>query len=164
MCGICGYVSRKLIRSEQLMAMNDTMYHRGPDDHGIWEYQSAEYGVGFAQRRLAILDLSELGHQPMKSADGRLVISYNGEVYNYMQLRDELKKKGYRFASNCDTEVIIAAYQEWGCKCFRRFNGMFAIAVFDEERECVVLARDRMGKKPLYYYTKGGGLLFLLPS
>lgn len=160
MCGICGYVSRKLIRSEQLMAMNDTMYHRGPDDHGIWEYQSAEYGVGFAQRRLAILDLSELGHQPMKSADGRLVISYNGEVYNYMQLRDELKKKGYRFASNCDTEVIIAAYQEWGCECFRRFNGMFAIAVFDEERECVVLARDRMGKKPLYYYTKGEDFVF----
>lgn len=160
MCGICGYVSRKLIRRELLEQMNDTMSHRGPDDSGTWEQQEEGYGVGFAQRRLAILDLSKLGHQPMLSKDGRIVITYNGEIYNYVQLRDELKAKGYTFRSNCDTEVIIAAYQEWGCECFRRLNGMFAIAVYDRDRKYVVLARDRMGKKPLYYYTKGTDFVF----
>lgn len=160
MCGICGYVGRKLIQSEKLIQMNDTMYHRGPDDHGIWEYQKEEYGVGFAQRRLSILDLSEMGHQPMISEDGGIIITYNGEVYNYIQLREELKEKGYRFRSNCDTEVIIAAYQEWGCECFNKFNGMFAIAIYDEKKESVILARDRMGKKPLYYYAKGTDFVF----
>lgn len=160
MCGICGYVGKKLIVREQLMQMNDTMYHRGPDDHGIWERQYTEYGVGFAQRRLSILDLSQMGHQPMMSSDGRVVITYNGEVYNYVQLRDELKERGYQFKSNCDTEVIIAAYQEWGCECFGRFNGMFAIAIYDEKKETVILARDRMGKKPLYYYQKEMDFVF----
>lgn len=142
------------------MQMNNTMYHRGPDDYGIWERQQEEYGVGFAQRRLSILDLSEMGHQPMVSEDGGIVITYNGEVYNYMQLREELKDKGYRFRSNCDTEVIIAAYQEWGYECFSKFNGMFAIAIYDEKRESIILARDRMGKKPLYYYKKGVDFVF----
>lgn len=160
MCGICGYVSNKLINRELLGQMNDTMFHRGPDDSGIWEQQKEAYGVGFAQRRLAIFDLSALGHQPMLSRDGRVVVTYNGEIYNYIQLREELKEKGYTFRSHCDTEVIIAAYQEWGCECFGRFNGMFAIAVYDEDRERVVLARDRMGKKPLYYYTKGTDFVF----
>lgn len=160
MCGICGYIGRKLIQSERLIQMNDTMYHRGPDDHGIWEHQREEYGVGFAQRRLSILDLSEMGHQPMLSEDGRVVITYNGEVYNYIQLREELKAKGYSFRSNCDTEVIIAAYQEWGYECFNRFNGMFAIAIWDEKKESLILARDRMGKKPLYYYAKGTDFVF----
>ncbi len=160
MCGICGYVGRKLIQSEQLAKMNDTMYHRGPDDHGIWERQKEEYGVGFAQRRLSILDLSEMGHQPMTSEDGSVVITYNGEIYNYIQLRNELKGEGYQFKSNCDTEVIIAAYQEWGCECFGKFNGMFAIAIYDEKKESIILARDRMGKKPLYYYKKGTDFVF----
>lgn len=160
MCGICGYISRKLIPSEQLIKMNDTMYHRGPNDHGIWERQKEEYGVGFAQRRLSILDLSDQGHQPMVSEDGGVVITYNGEVYNYIQLREELKEKGYRFRSNCDTEVIIAAYQEWGCECFNKFNGMFAIAIYDEKQERIILARDRIGKKPLYYYKKGEDFVF----
>ncbi len=160
MCGICGYVSKRLIQSEQLMEMNNTMYHRGPNDYGIWEQQKEEYGVGFAQRRLSILDLTEMGHQPMTSDDGGIVITYNGEIYNYMQLREGLKEKGYRFRSNCDTEVIIAAYQEWGCDCFCKFNGMFAIAIYDEKKERVILARDRMGKKPLYYYKKGTDFVF----
>lgn len=160
MCGICGYVRPKLIENRILKAMNDTMYHRGPDDSGIWEKQKVEYGVGFAQRRLSVLDLSELGHQPMLSGDGKTVITYNGEVYNYRQIREELKQKGYRFRSNCDTEVIIASYQEWGCDCFKRFNGMFAIALYDDEKDRIVLARDRMGKKPLYYYQKGGEFVF----
>lgn len=160
MCGICGYVGKKLIPKKILVEMNDTMYHRGPNDSGIWEKQKAEYGVGFAQRRLAILDLSELGHQPMVSSDGKIVITYNGEVYNFVELRDELKRLGYQFKSNCDTEVIIAAYQQWDCDCFAKLNGMFAIAIYDEEKDCVVLARDRVGKKPLYYYKEGADFVF----
>lgn len=160
MCGICGYLRPKLISNKLLTQMNDTMYHRGPNDSGTWEKQKEEYGVGLAQRRLSILDLSELGHQPMVSKDGKVVISYNGEVYNFIQLRDELEKKGYGFRSNCDTEVIITAYQEWGCDCFQKFNGMFAIAIYDESQDRIVLARDRMGKKPLYYYHRGKEFVF----
>lgn len=153
-------MGKKLIDSGLLMQMNDTMYHRGPNDSGIWEQQSAEYGVGLAQRRLAILDLSEMGHQPMVSRDGKVVVTFNGEIYNYILLREELQEKGYCFHSNCDTEVIIAAYQEWGCECFHKFNGMFAIAIYDEKQECIILARDRIGKKPLYYYSKGTDFVF----
>lgn len=160
MCGICGYVGKKLISEKILAEMNDTMYHRGPNDSGIWEKQKTEYGVGLAQRRLSILDLSELGHQPMLSCDGKIIITYNGEVYNFLQLRDELKQLGYRFQSNCDTEVIIAAYQQWGCDCFAKLNGMFAIAIYDEDKDCMILARDRMGKKPLYYYKKESDFVF----
>ncbi|MDD6628222.1 MAG: asparagine synthase (glutamine-hydrolyzing) [Lachnospiraceae bacterium] len=160
MCGICGYVGKKLISEKILTAMNDTMYHRGPNDSGIWEKQKEEYGVGFAQRRLSILDLSELGHQPMLSSDGKTVITYNGEVYNFIQLRNELEHLGHHFKSNCDTEVIIAAYRQWGCSCFAKLNGMFAIAIYDEEKDCIVLARDRMGKKPLYYYKKDSDFVF----
>ncbi len=151
---------QELIASKQLEEMNNTMYHRGPDDYGVWMKQKEEYSVGFAQRRLSILDLSELGHQPMVSDDGKVVITYNGEVYNFIQLRNELKLKGFQFRSNCDTEVIIAAYQEWGCECFKRFNGMFAIAIYDERRDRIILARDRMGKKPLYYYCKDKEFVF----
>ena len=160
MCGICGYVNKNLIDSTVLEKMNDTMYHRGPDDKGIWEIQQDEYAVGFAQRRLSILDLSELGHQPMLTADESLVITYNGEVYNFMEIRKDLEKKGYGFRSNCDTEVILYAYKEWGTECFSRFNGMFAIAIYDSDAARVILARDRMGKKPLYYYHKGRDFVF----
>ncbi len=152
MCGICGYISKKLIPDSALVQMNDTMYHRGPDDSGIWEKQKEEYGIGLAHRRLSILDLSRRGHQPMLSDNGKAVIVFNGEIYNFDLLKEELIQKGYRFYSNCDTEVIIAAYQEWGCGCFEKMNGMFAIAIYDEEQDKVILARDRAGKKPLYYY------------
>lgn len=140
--------------------MNDTMYHRGPNDSGVWEKQTERYGIAFAQRRLSILDLSEMGHQPMLSDDGTVIVTYNGEIYNYMDLREQLQRKGYRFKSNCDTEVVIASYQEWGCDCFTHFNGMFAIAVYDERTDRIILARDRMGKKPLYYYHKAGHFVF----
>lgn len=159
MCGICGYVSEKLIPSSCLQEMNDTMYHRGPNDQGIWEEQQEDYAVAFAQRRLAILDLSELGHQPMLSNDGRLVISFNGEIYNFQELRKQLESE-YVFHSNCDTEVILAAYQKWGVGCFVHFNGMFAIALYDKKENQVILARDRIGKKPLYYYHKSNTLVF----
>ena len=159
MCGICGFVSRRDIPLEQLRLMNDTMYHRGPDDSGEEIFSAANgYAVGFAQRRLSILDLSALGHQPMHSRDERLVITYNGEIYNFMELREELKE--YPFQSHCDTEVILAAYLKWGISCVNRFQGMFAIALFDRETNELYLVRDRIGKKPLFYWIDGEDLVF----
>lgn len=155
MCGICGYVNKKMLKNGMLSEMNDTMRHRGPNDSGVWEREVDGYSVGMAQRRLSILDLSERGHQPMCSSDGDVVIVFNGEIYNYKEIREELQGKKYRFLSNCDTEVIIASYQEWGCQCFNKFNGMFAIAIYDIGQRKLVLARDRLGKKPLYYYHDG---------
>ena len=159
MCGICGYISRKRITEEQLRAMNDTMYHRGPDDGGAEIYEMrGGWQVGFAQRRLSILDLSQLGHQPMHSEDRRISVVYNGEIYNFQELREELAD--YSFRSDCDTEVIIAAYLKWGIACLERFNGMFAIALYDRESQEVYLVRDRIGKKPLYYWYEDGDLVF----
>lgn len=160
MCGICGYIAQKLIDKNELSEMNDTMYHRGPNDYGIWDRQYHDFAVGLGHRRLSILDLSALGHQPMQSDSQRITVVYNGEIYNYGTLKKELEEKGYSFRSKCDTEVVIAAYQEWGYQCFRRFNGMFAIAIWDEEKEELVLARDRIGKKPLYYYHNGHEIVF----
>ena len=155
MCGICGYINKNILEKGILSEMNDTMCHRGPNDSGVWEQEMDDYSVGMAQRRLSILDLSELGHQPMCSSNGDIVIVFNGEIYNYKEIREELQGKKYLFQSNCDTEVIIAAYQEWGCQCFNKFNGMFAIAIYDIGQKKLVLARDRLGKKPLYYYHDG---------
>ena len=159
MCGICGFYSKQNITLEQLAEMNDTMYHRGPDDKGVEIYAGKhQYNIGLAQRRLSIQDLSPLGHQPMHSADKRLSIAYNGEIYNFPELREELKD--YPFKSHCDTEVILAAYLKWGIKCVERFNGMFAIALYDREDESLYLIRDRIGKKPLYYLEDGENLVF----
>ncbi len=119
-----------------------------------------DFSVGMAHRRLSILDLSELGHQPMLSSNEDVIVVFNGEIYNYKEIKEELQKKKYSFQSNCDTEVIIAAYQEWGYECFDKFNGMFAIAIYDVERKQLVLARDRLGKKPLYYYFHRGTFCF----
>lgn len=159
MCGICGYISRKNISLDQLRNMNDMMYHRGPDDSGAEIYEmSGGWQVGFAQRRLSILDLSALGHQPMHSPDRRISVVYNGEIYNYLELKEELAD--YPFRSNCDTEVIIAAYLKWGIRCVERFNGMFAIALYDRDTQEIYLIRDRIGKKPLYYWYEDGNLVF----
>ena len=159
MCGICGFYSKKNISIEQLTEMNNTLYHRGPDDSGVEIYAGKEeYCIGLAQRRLSILDLSPLGHQPMHSANKRLSIAYNGEIYNFQELREELKD--YPFKSHCDTEVILAAYLKWGISCVDRFNGMFAIALYDREDESLYLVRDRVGKKPLYYLEDGDNLVF----
>lgn len=159
MCGICGFVSRRDISLTQLKEMNDTMYHRGPNDSGEEIYElTGGYRVGFAQRRLSILDLSALGHQPMHSDNGRISVVYNGEIYNFQELKEELSD--YPFRSNCDTEVIIAAYLKWGISCVDRFNGMFAIALFDREDGNIYLVRDRIGKKPLYYWLDGENLVF----
>ena len=159
MCGICGFYSKRNISLDQLAEMNDTMYHRGPDDKGVEIYVGKkQYSIGLAQRRLSIQDLSPLGHQPMHSADKRLSIAYNGEIYNFPELREELKD--YPFKSHCDTEVILAAYLKWGIQCVNRFNGMFAMALYDREDESLYLVRDRIGKKPLYYLEDGGNLVF----
>lgn len=159
MCGICGYISKKNITLEQLREMNDTMFHRGPDDGGEEIYPASDgYRIGFAQRRLSILDLSMLGHQPMHSVNKRISVVYNGEIYNFQELKKELAD--YPFRSNCDTEVIIAAYLKWGIQCIERFNGMFAIALYDRETDSVYLVRDRIGKKPLYYWYEDRNLVF----
>ena len=159
MCGICGFVSKQNITLEQLKKMNDTMHHRGPDDSGEEIFQMKNgYQVGMAQRRLAIMDLSPLGHQPMHSIDKRISVVFNGEIYNFSELRRELVD--YPFRSSCDTEVIIAAYLKWGIECVHRFNGMFAICLYDREIDEVYLIRDRIGKKPLYYEIDGGNLIF----
>lgn len=159
MCGICGFYSKKRITKEQLAKMNVTMYHRGPDDHGEEIYSGKEgYSLGLAQRRLSIFDLSPLGHQPMHSPDGRLSVVYNGEIYNFQALKEELSD--YPFVSFCDTEVILAAYLRWGIGCIERFNGMFAIAIFDRKNGELYLVRDRIGKKPLYYWLDMGNLVF----
>ena len=129
-----------------LHAMNQTQFHRGPDEGAI----HVEPGVGLAHRRLSIIDLSS-GQQPMSSIDGNLCLVYNGEIYNFLQLREELIGKGYQFRTRCDTEVILSAWEEWGEDCVQRFRGMFAFALFDRRRQSLFLARDRLGIKPLFY-------------
>ena len=153
MCGICGYISGQKYTPEILTEMNNTMIHRGPDDAGIYQTGlSNGLYLGLGQRRLSILDLSSAGHQPMLSDDRQVILVYNGEVYNYIELREELEAKGYRFQSACDTEVILNLYLEYGIDCLSMLNGMFGLVIADLRQGRVMLARDRMGKKPLYYY------------
>lgn len=159
MCGICGFVSKNRITLDSLNEMNDTMIHRGPDDHGAVIFSGNHgYSVGLAQRRLSIFDLSILGHQPMHSENKRISVVFNGEIYNFKELKEELK--GYVFHSNCDTEVIIAAYLKWGISCIEKFDGMFAIALWDREEDTLYLVRDRIGKKPLYYWYENENIVF----
>ncbi len=159
MCGICGYISKKRISEDELRIMNDTMYHRGPNDSGIAIYEGTDgYSIGLAQRRLAILDLSPLGHQPMHSSNGRISIVFNGEIYNFLELKEELN--GYPYRSSCDTEVILAAYMRWGIQMVDHIHGMFAIALYDRETQDVFLIRDRIGKKPLFYWMDGDNIVF----
>lgn len=159
MCGICGFFSKNRITEDELHVMNDTMYHRGPDDHGVQLYPAGSgYHVGLAQRRLSIFDLSPLGHQPMNSTDGSVAVVFNGEIYNFNRLKEEISD--YPFRSTCDTEVILAAYLKWGISCIEKLNGMFAIAIYDRRKEVLYLIRDRIGKKPLYYWLENGNLVF----
>ncbi len=158
MCGIAGIVqlNGEPVAHQVLKRMTDAIAHRGPDGEG----QYVEGSVGLGHRRLAVIDLSEAGHQPMISACGRYVITYNGEVYNFQELRRELESNGYRFRSRTDTEVVLNAFAEWGEKCLERFNGMFAFAIFDRRKRSLFLARDHYGTKPLYWYCNNGLLLF----
>ena len=164
MCGIAGLLSPHGVGEGALAAMNACLVHRGPDDHGLWlapdpEHPGGPATVGLAHRRLSIVDLSPLGRNPM-SRDGRLCITYNGEVYNFQALRTELEALGERFHSQSDTEVILAAYDRWGTACLDRFVGMFAFALWDAPRRRLFLARDRLGKKPLYYARYAGRFTF----
>ncbi len=159
MCGISGFVSKRQINKEELRVMNDTMYHRGPDDSGVELYEGKDgYTIGFAQRRLSILDLSPLGHQPMHSQDGRISLVFNGEIYNFLELKEELSD--YTFKSTCDTEVIIAAYLKWGIDMVDHIHGMFGMAIYDRDTEDVYLIRDRIGKKPVFYWIDGENIVF----
>lgn len=135
--------------------------HRGPDDFGIWERQLSHDGwVGLGSRRLAIQDLSAAGHMPMSTTDGQITLTYNGELYNAPALRAELEARGYQFRSHSDTEVVLYAFQDQGANCFRRFNGIFGLAIWDARAEALYLARDHFGVKPLYYYYKDSKLAF----
>ena len=159
MCGIVGIMdSRPVVDADLLATMRDTMRHRGPDDAGLWWDDRRQ--VGLAHRRLSIIDLSPGGHQPMTDESGRLALVYNGEIYNYRQLRDELAAKGHQFRSVSDTEVILEAYRAWGTDCVSHLNGMFAFALYDVSASSLFLARDRAGQKPLYYLHDGDRLVF----
>jgi asparagine synthase (glutamine-hydrolysing) len=158
-CGIVGFCGKGKFNDEStLVSMRNTLAHRGPDDSGL--YIDVEHNVGLAHTRLSIIDLSSLGHQPMSNDRGTIWITYNGEVYNFKEIREELEKKGYVFRSNSDTEVLVKAYEEWGIDCVHKFIGMFAIAIWDRNEKKLYLVRDRVGVKPLYYYFKDGVLLF----
>lgn len=158
MCGISGIIhpDGAPVAEQQLKAMILAMKHRGPNDEGWF----AEDGLGLGFVRLSILDLSPAGHQPMFSADERYVLIFNGEVYNYIELREELKAKGHSFRSGTDSEVILAAYREWGEQMLHRFNGMWAFVIYDRRDKTVFAARDRFGVKPFFYCIDGQRILF----
>jgi asparagine synthase (glutamine-hydrolysing) len=160
MCGICGMVGPGPVDREALAEMTLALRHRGPDDDGFYvhEYEDGT-AVGLGFRRLSIIDLSS-GNQPIANEDGSVRVVFNGEIYNFRELRRELEGRGHRFATNADTEVIVHLYEELGPHCVDRLNGMFALALWDEQKRELVLARDRFGKKPLYYAHVRGSLLF----
>ncbi|ATN06975.1 asparagine synthase (glutamine-hydrolyzing) [Chryseobacterium indologenes] len=185
MCGICGYYSfYQNISSENILKMNQAIQHRGPDDEGFWICKNglgksfsgedstsgikrqfpilgeemSDLALGF--RRLSIVDLSEKGHQPMLSDDEQIIITFNGEIYNFKKLREELEILGYSFKSTSDTEVLIKAYQEWGTEMLIKLDGMFALCITDLIRKKLVLARDRVGMKPLFYHQGEHGLVW----
>lgn len=188
MCGICGWFSTNgNIDLDNLVKMNNIVHYRGPDDEGylvahangsyyclrgddsqIDTYEhikkinisQKDVWLGLGHRRLSILDLSEAGHQPMISADGTVAITYNGEIFNYLEIKQELLKLGYEFNTNCDTEVIINSYIEWGEECVNHFNGMWGFVIWDQKRRKIFGSRDRLGAKPFYYYKNDTIFLF----
>ena len=147
MCGIVGIFDcngRGEVDQTLLARMNEVQFHRGPDEGGL----HTEPGVGLGHRRLSIIDLSS-GHQPLFNEDGSVVVVFNGEIYNFVDLIPELQALGHIFRTRCDTEVIVHAWEQWGEACVDRFRGMFAFALWDRNQETLFLARDRMGVKPL---------------
>lgn len=160
MCGIAGwlYLPGSAPSPDVLDRMADEIRHRGPDDHGI--YREPATGLGFAHLRLSIIDLTAASHQPMVDRESGAVLNYNGELYNFRQLRAELQALGVAFATSGDTEVVLKSYLRWGTACFERFAGMFALAIWDPRTATLHLARDPMGIKPLYYLGRPDGLVF----
>src|SRR5215471_8366138 len=155
MCGIAGVIGREgeAVSTDYVRRMTDAIVHRGPDEEGI----RAHGNVGLGMRRLSIIDLSG-GHQPIFNEDRSVSVVFNGEIYNFPTLREELIARGHRFSTHSDTEVIVHLYEDMGSDCIKKLRGMFAIALYDEKRRSLLLARDRVGKKPLYYAVRGGRL------
>lgn len=185
MCGICGWFNRKKnLDMDVLISMNNIAKYRGPDDEGyslmtetgirhftgddsislpyenINEYNGIKPFLAFGHRRLSIIDLSEQGHQPMQSEDGNLCITYNGEIYNYIEIKNELERLGHVFKSKSDTEVILAAYKQWGEECVRYFNGMWGFAIWDKIGKKIFCSRDRLGAKPFHYFADEDNFIF----
>ena len=161
MCGISGlyrFNNPKKISEPELVKMRDTLVHRGPD--GAADYISPDKKVGLSQRRLAIIDLSRGAACPMTNENGKVWITYNGEIYNFKILREELIKRGHRLKTKGDTEVILHGYEEWGCEIVEKLNGMFAFVIWDETEKILFAARDHMGIKPFYYAFQNGVFYF----
>lgn len=160
MCGICGYFTNKIVEDSVINKMNSTMLHRGPDVQQTCKFMMGEQYGAVGHCRLSILDLTSKGNQPMWSHNGDYCIVLNGEIYNFNEIKKELQTKGYLFDSTTDTEVALYSYIEWGDKCVEKLGGMFAFAIFDIKKQTIFLARDRFGKKPLYYYYEENTLIF----
>ena len=159
MCGICGFINYKGKNSQEVLRrMTDILIHRGPDDSGMTLLDNGTVGLG--HRRLSIIDLTERGRQPMTNEDGTVWLTYNGEIYNFKEIRNTLEAKGHRFISDTDTEVIIHAYEEWGIDCINKFCGMFSFGLWDARQKSLFLVRDRLGIKPLYYTFIDGAIAF----
>jgi asparagine synthase (glutamine-hydrolysing) len=158
MCGIVGAIHfhQQPVAAYVIEHMANVLHHRGPDDAGVF----VDGIAGLGHRRLKIIDLSPAGHQPMSNEDGTVWVTYNGEIYNFQELREELCRRGHRFSSRTDTEVIVHAYEEWGERCVERFNGMFALGLWNAQQKKLVLMRDRLGIKPLFYYLDAEKFLF----
>ncbi len=155
MCGINGF---NFVNKELIKKMNNSIKHRGPDAEGVFSKQ----GVSLGHRRLAIIDLNKRGNQPMmyEHNKNKAVIVFNGEIYNFKELKEELKKRGYKFKTKTDTEVVLASYMEWGEECVKRFNGMWAFCIYNPKEKILFLSRDRLGQKPLYYFYDGKKFIF----
>ncbi len=177
MCGICGEIDfNKGVRVEPIQRMCKVLTHRGPDDEGMVfikgnqcmelirpypsPFKQNGFEVGLGHRRLSIIDLSSVAHQPMCNENGRIWIVYNGEIYNFQDLRKELEQKGHLFKSSSDTEVILHAYEEWDLDCLKALRGMFAFAIWDSDIKRLFLARDRLGEKPLAYSNQNSKFAF----
>ncbi len=160
MCGIAGilFFNEQPIPEQDINRLTDAVAHRGPDGRGIWLNEKKTVALG--HRRLSILDLSEAGKQPMPDETGRYWITFNGEIYNFLEIKRELAQKGYQFHSNSDTEVVLAAYHEWGEEMQHFFNGMWALAIYDQKNQTLFITRDRFGVKPLYYYVSDTKFIF----
>jgi asparagine synthase (glutamine-hydrolysing) len=158
MCGISGIFNFEdaVVNKPLLEEMNRITRHRGPDGNGVF----AEGNVGLASNRLAIIDLREISNMPLYDTENRFVIVFNGEIFNYVEVKNELMKKGHKFNTNSDTEVILNSYKEWGEDCLHKLNGMWAFAIWDKKEKTLFCSRDRYGIKPFYYYADNDRLIF----
>jgi len=160
MCGIVGFKVKWDFREfeRDMASAVACLRHRGPDDHGI--YFDKYNGIGLGHSRLSVIDLSKAGRQPMSNENGNIQVVYNGEIYNFLEIRTTLENLGHTFKTNSDTEVLLRAYEHWGIECLNRFIGMFAFGIWDRQKQRLFLARDRLGIKPLYYYLDENYLIF----